>query len=119
MKFEEIESKVEKTCKEVSGNCALCPFNELCTDKGMFDDSASYKRASESDRLEAEKIAGNMASMKEELKESMRIHRAERALNFIVESNGGLTNKQVTVLQELIESGYIEAIDNYTLTIHN
>ena len=45
--------------------------------------------------------------------------KAEKTLKFIIDSNGGLTKKQIEVLLELIDGGYIEAINNYELKIHN
>ena len=45
--------------------------------------------------------------------------KAEKALNFIINSNGGLTDEQIEVLQELIDAGFIEAINGYELRIHN
>jgi predicted DNA binding protein len=44
---------------------------------------------------------------------------ALEALEFIIDSNGGLTDKQIEALQELIDGGYIEAINDYELKIHN
>ena len=46
-------------------------------------------------------------------------NKAIKALNFIINSNGGLTDNQIEALQELIEGGYIEAINEYELKIHN
>ena len=45
--------------------------------------------------------------------------KAEKTLQFIIDSNGGLTDKQIEVLLELIDGGYIEAINDYELRIHN
>ena len=45
--------------------------------------------------------------------------KAEKALNFIIESNGGLTDKQIESIEELIDGGFIEAINDYELRIHN
>lgn len=45
--------------------------------------------------------------------------KAEKTLQFIIDSNGGLTDKQIEALQELIDGGYIEAINDYELRIHN
>lgn len=45
--------------------------------------------------------------------------KAEKTLQFIIDSNGGLTKKQIEALQELIEGGYIAAINEYELKIHN
>jgi hypothetical protein len=44
---------------------------------------------------------------------------ALEALEFIIDSNGGLTDKQIEALQELIDGGFIEAINDYELKIHN
>ena len=52
-------------------------------------------------------------------KEEQSENKAIKALNFIINSNGGLTTKQIEILQELIECGYIEAINEYELKIHN
>ena len=52
-------------------------------------------------------------------KEKCNYNKAEKALNFIINSNGGLTDKQIEVLLELIDGGYIEAINDYELRIHN
>ena len=45
--------------------------------------------------------------------------KAEKTLQFIIESNGGLTDKQIESLEELIDGGFIEAINGYELRIHN
>ena len=44
---------------------------------------------------------------------------AHKALDFIIDSNGGLTDKQIESLEELIDGGFIEAINNYELRLHN
>ncbi len=38
---------------------------------------------------------------------------AKRTLNWIVEANGGLTDNQIKVLEQLIEGGYIEVDKNH------
>ena len=45
--------------------------------------------------------------------------KAHKALEFIVSSNGGLTDCQIEALRELIDGGFLEAIDDYTLKLHN
>ena len=45
--------------------------------------------------------------------------KAHKALDFIIESNGGLTDCQIEALRELIDGGFLEAIDNCTLKLHN
>ena len=52
-------------------------------------------------------------------KEKCNYNKAYKALNFIIKSNGGLTDKQIESLEELIDGGFIEAINNYELRIHN
>ena len=52
-------------------------------------------------------------------KEEQSENKAIKALNFIINSNGGLTDKQIESLEELIDGGFIEAINNYELRIHN
>lgn len=51
--------------------------------------------------------------------ENTRIDEAHEALDFIIESNGGLTELQIEALRELIDGGFLEAIDNCTLKLHN
>ena len=46
-------------------------------------------------------------------------NKAHEALDFIIESNGGLTDCQIEALRELIDGGFLEAIDDYTLKLHN
>ena len=45
--------------------------------------------------------------------------KAHKALDFIIDSNGGLTDCQIEALRELIDGGFLEAIDEYTLKLHN
>ena len=45
--------------------------------------------------------------------------KAHEALDFIIESSGGLTDCQIKALRELIDGGFLEAIDNGTLKLHN
>ena len=45
--------------------------------------------------------------------------KAHKALDFIIDSNGGLTDCQIEALRELIDGGFLEAIDNCTLKLHN
>ena len=45
--------------------------------------------------------------------------KAHKALEFIVSSNGGLTDCQIEALRELIDGGFLEAIDDCTLKLHN
>ena len=52
-------------------------------------------------------------------KEEQSENKAIKALNFIINSNGGLTDKQIESIEELIDGGFIEAINNYELRIHN
>ena len=52
-------------------------------------------------------------------KEEQSENKAIKALNFIINSNGGLTDKQIESIEELIDGGYIEAINDYELRIHN
>lgn len=51
--------------------------------------------------------------------EERKENNANKTLKFIIESNGGLTNSQIEALEELIDGGYIEAINNYELRLHN
>ena len=51
--------------------------------------------------------------------ERKKENKAIKALNFIINSNGGLTDNQIEALQELIDGGFIEAINDYELKIHN
>lgn len=53
------------------------------------------------------------------IKKISKEEKAGKALQFIIDSNGGLTDKQIGALQELIDGGFIEAIDDCTLRIHN
>ena len=50
--------------------------------------------------------------------ENTRIDKAHEALDFIIESNGGLTELQIEALRELIDGGFLEA-DNGILILHN
>ena len=45
--------------------------------------------------------------------------KAHKALDFIIDSNGGLTDCQIEALRQLIDGGFLEAIDNCTLELHN
>ena len=45
--------------------------------------------------------------------------KAHKALDFIIDSNGGLTDYQIEALRQLIDGGFLEAIDNCTLKLHN
>ena len=51
--------------------------------------------------------------------ENTRIDKAHEALDSIIESNGGLTELQIEALRTLIDGGFLEAIDNGTLILHN
>ena len=51
--------------------------------------------------------------------ERKKENNAYKTLQFIIESNGGLTDNQIEALQELIDGGYIEAINSYELRLHN
>lgn len=44
---------------------------------------------------------------------------ALKTLDFIVKSNGGLTENQIECIKELIEGGYIQAKNQCELIIHN
>ena len=50
--------------------------------------------------------------------ENTRIDKAHEALDFIIESNGGLADCQIEALRELIDGGFLEA-DNGILILHN
>lgn len=52
-------------------------------------------------------------------KEEQSENKAIKTLNFIINSNGGLTDRQIESIEELIDGGYIEAINDYELKIHN
>ena len=52
-------------------------------------------------------------------KEEQSENKAIKALNFIINSNGGLTDYQIEALRQLIDGGFLEAIDNCTLKLHN
>ena len=45
--------------------------------------------------------------------------KAHEALDSIIESSGGLTDCQIEALRQLIDGGFIEAINDYELRIHN
>ena len=45
--------------------------------------------------------------------------KAEKTLQFIIDSNGGLTQTQIKAIKELIDGGYIKAKNEYELIIHN
>ena len=45
--------------------------------------------------------------------------KAHEALDSIIESSGGLTDCQIEALRQLIDGGFLEAIDDYTLKLHN
>ena len=51
--------------------------------------------------------------------ENTRIDKAHEALDFIIESSGCLTELQIEALRTLIDGGFLEAIDNGTLVLHN
>ena len=51
--------------------------------------------------------------------EQKKENNAYKTLQFIIDSNGGLTDNQIEALQELIDGGYIEAINSYELRLHN
>ena len=51
--------------------------------------------------------------------ENTRIDKAHEALDFIIESSGCLTELQIEALRTLIDGGFLEAIDDYTLKLHN
>ena len=51
--------------------------------------------------------------------ENTRIDKAHEALDFIIESSGCLTELQIEALRTLIDGGFLEAIDNCTLKLHN
>ena len=51
--------------------------------------------------------------------ENTRIDKAHEALDFIIESSGCLTELQIEALRQLIDGGFIEAINDYELRIHN
>ena len=58
--------------------------------------------------------------MKEDSDTTKRL--AKRTLHWIIETNGGLTDNQIKVLEQLIDAGYIEADKkhpSHRLTIHN
>ena len=50
---------------------------------------------------------------------SYKEDKAHKALDSIIESSGGLTDCQIEALRQLIDGGFIEAIDNGTLILHN
>ena len=45
--------------------------------------------------------------------------KAEKTLQFIIDSNGGLTQPQIKAIKELIDGGFIQAKNEYELIIHN
>ena len=55
----------------------------------------------------------------ENIMENTRIDKAHEALDFIIESSGCLTELQIEALRTLIDGGFLEAIDNGTLILHN
>ena len=50
---------------------------------------------------------------------SYKEDKAHKALDSIIESSGGLTDCQIEALRQLIDGGFIEAINDYELRIHN
>ena len=50
---------------------------------------------------------------------SYKEDKAHNALDSIIESSGGLTDCQIEALRQLIDGGFIEAINDYELRIHN
>ena len=57
--------------------------------------------------------------MKVIINKTSQERKAEKTLQFIIDSNGGLTQTQIKAIKELIDGGYIEAINDYELKIHN
>ena len=49
----------------------------------------------------------------------IELMQAYKALEFIASSNGGLTDNQIKTLIELIDGGFITAIDECTLKMTN
>ena len=45
--------------------------------------------------------------------------KALKTLQFIIDSNGGLTQSQIKAIKELIDGGFIQAKNEYELIIHN
>ena len=74
------------------------------------------KKTIEQCQEELDKIGINNIYKRHELIELMQ---AYEALEFIASSNGGLTDNQIKVIIELIDGGFIEAINDYELRIHN
>lgn len=74
------------------------------------------KKAIEQCQEELNKIGMNNISKQHELVELMQ---AYEALEFITDSNGGLTDGQIKVIIELIDGGFITAIDEHSLRMTN
>ena len=74
------------------------------------------KKTIEQCQEELNKIGMNNISEQHELVELMQ---AYEALEFIADSNGGLTDEQIKTLIELIDGGFITAIDEFSLKMTN
>lgn len=74
------------------------------------------KKTIEQCQIEIDKIGINNINKQHELIELIQ---AYEALEFIAESNGGLTDEQIKTIIELIDGGFITAIDEFSLKITN
>lgn len=74
------------------------------------------KKAIEQCQVLLDKIGMNNISEQHELVELMQ---AYEALEFITDSNGGLTDSQIKVIIELIDGGFITAVDEFSLKMTN
>lgn len=74
------------------------------------------KKEIEHCQIELDKIGINNINKQHELIELIQ---AYEALEFIASSNGGLTDNQIKVIIELIDGGFITAIDEFSLKMTN
>ena len=73
------------------------------------------KKAIEQCQEEFEKMGDNINKQHE----LIEIIQAYEAFEFIASSNGGLTDNQIKVIIELIDGGFITAIDEFSLKMTN
>lgn len=74
------------------------------------------KKAIEQSQEELNKIGIDNVGKQHELIELMQ---AYEALEFISDSNGGLTDEQIKTIIELIDGGFITAVDEFSLKMTN
>lgn len=74
------------------------------------------KKAIEQCQVLLDKIGINNISKQHELIERIQ---AYEAFEFIASSNGGLTDEQIKTIIELIDGGFITAVDEFSLKMTN